>query len=669
MTPDSFQALLRQEVDDASAYFEEELKEFRIKALDYYHGEPFGNEKEGSSRAVLTEVADTIDFMMPSLMRIFTATDDYGKFVPRGPEDVAGARQATDYFNYVTNGVNNGFILLHDWFKDALLFKMGVIKSCWDEKIDVTEETYIGLSDAEFEALQADPDIEVIEHEAESRPELLPDGQIGEIAIHGVRVRKKETSGRIVHKNVPPEEFLLERQARGPIQELRFCAHQTRLMVSDLVAMGYDRDEVLEYAGDEEDDNQEELQARFTDLDGGLVYDEGRGVTRKVLVTEAYIRADYDDDGIAELRKVLAIGETLHILENEPWEKIPFAVISPVLMPHRLIGRSIAELVMDIQLIKSTILRQQLDNLYRSNNATMAAVEGQVNLDDLLNPVPGGVIRIRQQGAVTPLSAPDMIGSSFPMLEYLDATKEQRTGITKASAGLDADALQSTTAAAVNATIRAAEGKLEMIARVFAETGGRDLMFNTLWLAQKHVTEPEMIRLRGEFVPVDPRSWANHYDYIANVGLGSGQTQEKIATLMQIAAKQEMILQLVGPKNPLVSLEQYAATLSRTIEAAGFKDTETFFNRPETVAKIVQAEAQRPPQPPPPDPKLMAEMQKAQAEIALKREQVAAEIALKREEMQQKMQLRREEMAMEQQLRAAEIAAGGSASTNLPRAQ
>lgn len=672
---DELRACLRREVDGALNYLDEELTEFRIKALDYYHGEKFGNEVEGRSQVVLTEVADTVDFMMPSLMRIFTSTDEYGRFVPRGPEDVPGAQQATDYCGYVINSTNNGFVLLHNWFKDALLFKVGVVKSYWDTKIDTTEESYESLTDAEFEALQADPDVEIIEHSQESSVALMGEMMPAPETRHSVTVRRTAESGKIVHENVPPEEFLVEKRARGDIQSLRFCAHRTEMTVSDLVAMGYDREEVEEYAGENEEDEEEDK--RFQDIGYDAEADTEKGANRPVTVTEAFYRYDYDGDGIAELRRVLCIGETLHILENEPWDRVPFSVISPILMPHRLIGRSIAELIMDVQLIKSTILRQALDNIYLNNNATWEAVEGQANLDDLLNPTPGGVVRVRQPGMVRPLSPPVMVGEAFPMLEYLDSTKEQRTGITKASAGLDADALQSTTAAAVNATIRAAEGKLEMVARVFAETGVKDLYFNTLHLAQKHVSDTQIIRLRGEFIPIDPRAWANGYDFTVNVGLGSGQTDEKLAALMQIAAKQEMIFQIAGINNPIVTPMQYAATLGKMIEAAGFKDVETYINRPDQVMQAMQATAG---QQPPPDPKVQAEVQKMQAdvqisaqrlqmEMEMKRQELAAKLQMQREEMQAKIELRKAELESERQLRAAEIALRGDTSTNLPRAQ
>ena len=311
MDAEDLRAFLRKEVDSATNYLDEGTDGVPHQVVGILPRRQVRQRSRGPVSGRLTEVADTIDFMMPSLMRIFTATDEYGRFVPRGPEDVAGAQQATDYCGYNINSVNNGFVLLHNWFKDALLFKIGVVKSYYDERIDTTEESYEALDDAQWEALQADPDVDVISHEEIADP-------MGR--SHAATVRRSTASGQIRHENVPPEEFLVERRARGDVQSLGFCAHRTEMTVSDLVAMGYDREEVEEHAGEDEDGQEE--QVRFEDLNQSEESDR-KGANREVIVTEAYIRFDYDGDGIAELRRVLCIGETLHVLENEPWDRVP----------------------------------------------------------------------------------------------------------------------------------------------------------------------------------------------------------------------------------------------------------------------------------------------------------------------------------------------------------
>lgn len=656
MTEEEFHSLLKRQAEDATNYCDEELTEFRIKALDYYHGEPFGNETEGRSKVVLTEVADTVEFLMPSLMRIF-ASSDTGSFEPQAPEDVEGARQATDYCAFQLWRRNSGFVVLHNAIKDSLLSKIGIVKSWWDASIDVTEETYENISASEYEALMADPDIEIVE-----QTESVVVDEMGPAVAYTCKVRKSVESGRIVVDNVPNEEFLVEKRARPDVQRLRFCAHRTSKPVSDLVAMGIDRETAEKHAGSSKDSTDTEKQTRFKDLDS-----DSDEKDDEVQVTECYIRADYDDDGIDELRRVLCLGDEMEIVENEPWDRIPFDVGSPILMPHRLIGRSVAELVMDIQLIKSTVLRQLLDNVYLNNNQRWAAVEGQVNFDDLLNNVPGGVVRIRQQGAVQPLAPTLMIGETFPLLGYLDETREQRTGISKASAGLDADALQSSTLEAVRHTLSVAQGKTEMIARVYAETLVQGIYRSIFHLAQKHVRAPAYIRLRGQFVPVDPRAWANDYDFEVKVGLGTGQTQERIGALSMIVAKQTEILGAM-PDNPIVKPHQMAASLQEMTRLSGFKDADRFFQPPEAVLGEMQAKSQQPPQP---DPKLVMETQKAQAQVKLDQWKAEQQVALERWKAEQNAMLRREELERESELRKLEIVLKPQqeTSTNLPRAQ
>lgn len=484
-----FNALLRNEIENALGYYDSEYSTDRVTLMDYYMGEEYGNEQEGRSQVVTTEVADTIEFIMPSLMRMFTQTDEFVKFMPRQPEDVEGAKQATSYANYVLNCQNNGFVVLHNFFKDALLQKLGVVKVYYDETEDMTEEEYTGLSDDELTLLLQDPAVEIVSQNTEESGEEGVDEMgmpFSDYSVkHDVVIKRMSYGGMIKVDNIPPEEFLVSKRSSS-LEDADFVAHRTTMKVSDLIQMGYDRELVEKYAGYTELDTTSEVQNRFQDVETTGETDSSDMSMRDVLVVEAYIKADYDDDGIAELRRVVTLGQGFEIVENDTFDHIPFACLSPILMPHRLIGRSIAELIMDLQLIKSTVLRQLLDNIYLTNNARVAAVEGQVNLDDLLNSRAGGIVRMRQANAVQVLQPPMVGQNAFSLLQYLDEIKEQRTGLSKASMGLDADALQSTTATAVAAQMSAAQGKVEMIARVFAETGVKQLFRLVLTLCLHH---------------------------------------------------------------------------------------------------------------------------------------------------------------------------------------
>lgn len=665
-----FQSVVRNEIEQALGHYDTEYSQDRIDAMDYYLGEPFGNEQPDRSQVVSTEVSDTIEHIMPSLMRIFTQSDDYVRFVPTGPEDVAIAEQASDYCNWVINNDNRGFEIMHNWFKDALILKMGVVKFYWDEVIEVETEEYEGLNEDELTILIADPDVEVVSRDERTVGEDMegPEGiVIPAPVIYDVKIKRTKNSGNVRIENVPPEEFLIGNRAKS-LEDANFVAHRSTMTVSDLVSMGYDREEVEQYAGYTDLDISEERTSRFEDLETSAAHDSADPAMRNVLVTECYIRSDYDGDGVAEFRRVLTVGEGYHILENEEFDHIPFAILSPILMPHRAIGRSVAELVMDVQLIKSTLMRQLLDNIYNTNNARVVAVEGQVNLDDLLTNRPGGIVRTRTAGAVQPLQVPEVSSSVFPALNYMDSLKEQRTGISRQSMGLDADALQSTTATAVAAMQAASQGKIEMIARVFAETGVRSLFRGILQLVTKYQNKEKIIRLRNQFIPMDPRQWNSAYDVQINVGLGTAQRDQQIAFLSQIAQKQEQIIAQFGPQNPMVSMSQYRNTLAKIAELSGFKDATQFFAPAEQIdavlAQQAAAAAQAGPQQ---DPALAAEMQKMQAELQMEQQKMQMEFELKREKMAAELELRRQELQFEMQLREAKLREGVETSLNLPR--
>jgi hypothetical protein len=662
MNDNEFQAIVRYEVQQALGYYDTEFSQDRIEAMDYYLGEPFGNEQSDRSQVVSTEVSDTIEHIMPSLMRIFTQSDEYVRFVPHGPEDVGVAEQASDYCNWIINNDNRGFEIMHNWFKDALILKLGVVKFYWDEKTDVDTEEYEGLNEQELTLLLADEEVEVTEQDERTVGEdlFLPDGTVVPAPVlYDIKVKRTKTDGSVVIENVPPEEFLISNRAKS-LDDAHFVAHRSEMSVSDLVAMGYDQDEVERYAGASDLETTEERTSRFEDLEATPSFDSADPSMRSVLVTECFIRSDYDGDGIAEFRRVLTIGDGCHILENEQCDHLPFAILSPILMPHRAVGRSVAELIMDVQLIKSTLMRQLLDNIYNTNNARVVAVEGQVNLDDLLTNRPGGIVRTRTAGAVQPLQVPEVSRSVFPALAYMDSVREQRTGISKQSMGLDADALQSTTATAVAAMQAASQGKIEMIARVFAETGVRSLFRGILHLVTKYQNKAKMIRLNNNFVPIDPRQWEHMYDVQINVGLGTTQRDQQLATLFQIAAKQEGIMATMGPNNPIVTPIQYRNTLARIAELSGFKDVDSFFQDPRNA----------PPMPPAqqgPNPQMQLEMQKAEQDLQLKREKMQLELAFEREKMAAELELRRQELEFERQLRMEKLRSDIETSVNLPR--
>ena len=678
MTDERLGSIIQSEITDSQNHFETEYSSDRLKAIDYYLGEPFGNEIEGRSSVVSTDFADAVEQIMPSLMRIFTSSDKYVRYAPRTSEDVQRAEQLTDYVNYIINNDNDGYRIMYNWFKDSLMFKLGVVKYCWDETSTVQEEEYEGLTEEELALLLANPDIEVVERQENfvtAINELGEEMQV--VQNYDLKVKITKKSGKIKIENVPPEEFLFNRRAKS-LEDCYFLCHKTTMSVSDLVSMGYDRKLIEDNAGLIDGDIDEERQKRFEDLESQSGTDPVDPSQHEVVVHDITMKVDYDDDGVAEMRRILSIGDGGDvILENEVCDYIPFAVISPILMPHRLVGRSLFDLTEDLQTIKSTLLRQYLDSTYHSVLPRMVAVEGQVNLDDLLDGTAGGIIRTRQAGAVQPLTGQGIGSEVQPLMQYLDQIKTSRTGISEASQGLDPSVLQSTTASAVSATVRGSQQKLESYARTIAETGVKDLFKGILHLVSTYQQQERIVRLRNEFIAVDPQEGSSGFDVIVNVGLGTADDEQKISFLQAIAQKQETILQTLGADNPICSLPQYVNTLRQITEIGGFKDANQFFNAPQAVQMQMQMQQQQ--KQGQENPVAQAEMQKAQAEIeakkmkleadiALAREKASADIQLAREKMQAELEMRRQELSMEAELRVAKAVTDAEISTNLPRA-
>ena len=649
MDEQKLKVILEAEIDDAIGYVETETVEQRTKAINYYNRYEYGNEVDGRSKIVTGEVAEVVDGALPQLMRIFAGSDELGRFEPRMPGDEEFAKQATELTNYVFFSDNDGVIILHNWMKDALLQKNGIVKYWWEDSEDPTKEEYKGLNAEELTLLFADGEMELISQETE---EVGIDPMGMPILSYNVVIKKKKEVGKVCVENVPPEEFLIAKRDKS-IKNARFVAHRTVKTRSDLIAMGYPQDEVDKMPAYNDLTYTPERVARYS---AGEMPDETQSLDftmQEVELFECYIRTDFDGDGIAELRKVVYAGD--QIIDNEETDHIPFASICPIPMPHKFFGQSLADRAMDIQLIKSTITRQILDNLYLTNMPRVTALDGQVNLDDLLTSSPGGVVRIKSQGAVQPLSVPATASQSFPMLDYMDQVLQKRSGVTSTSQGIDPNILQNTTATAIAAMQQAGSGKLEMIARIFADTGVKDLFAGIFHLILKYQDKPRVIRLRGKYVSIDPREWKNNYDVTVNVGLGTGSQDQKMAMAAMVMQKQEQILTTQGFANPLVSVGQYRNTLGKFIEAAGYKDSMEFFK--EIPPELDQQLSQPQPQQPMPNPAMDALMAQTQAQIEVDRAKALNDIEIAKAKAQASIQLEREKAAANLELKTAEFQA------------
>jgi hypothetical protein len=639
MDDDEFQSVVSAEIEDAVTYIDTDLSPARAQATSYYRGDPFGNEEEGQSRVVATEVRDTVNAMLPSIMRVFFGSERVVEYVPRGPEDVASAEQASDYANYILTQDNPGFTILYGTFKDALVRKCGIVKAWWAKNTTVRTEKYTGLDEGTVILLQQEPNAEVTvitqyDDPNVTEPQISMDPMTGQPIImpvpqmFDVEIKRIIEDGKVYVEGVPPEEFLMDRNARS-IETAAFVGHRKMATVAELIEMGYDEDLVMEHITTTDFDyNEEYLRRRPTTTTLGSLNESPNPAMQRALYVEGYMRVDYDGDGIPELRKVCCLGEGYKIVNNEPADVVGFADFPCDPEPHTspLESNSIFDYTKDLQEIKSDILRNTLDSLAQSIHPRTAIVEGAVNLDDVLNNETGAIIRMRAPGMVQPLSQPFVGQQAFPMLDYMDAIKEDRTGMSKASMGLNADALQSTTKAAVNATVSASQMRIELTTRILAE-GMKKLFKVILQLTVKHQDKARMVRMRNEWVQVDPRSWDASMDAVINVGMGMGDAEQKMQMLAMISAKQEQALKQLGTVNPLVTPAQYSNTLRKMVELAGFKDASQFFNA--IPADYVPPQSTEPPKPSPEEVLAQVQAQAIQADIQKK----AAELELERQKV------------------------------------
>jgi len=592
-------SIINREIRASSGYIGGEIVSRRKRSLEYYLGKPFGNEQEGRSQVISTDVSDTVEALMPSLMRIFTASDNVFTCEPVGPEDEEMAKQASDYLNYVFYKENDGFTALYTAFKDALIQKNGILKVFWDDSEKTTREEYKKLTDDEFNQLVIDDEVSVSEH-TEYEEELKDDNGevIDTIKFHDCVIHKTQKFGKVKIEPVPPEEFLIERRAKS-IDTANFIAHRTNMTKTQLIEMGYDPEVVMNLPIGDTNYYSEDRHIRFSDTDYSAPQDRGDESTDEVLIHECYARIDINGDGKAELVKACIAGDAAYkLLGIEEIDSMPFISITPILMPHRFYGRSISELVEDIQLIKSTIMRQMLDNMYLTNNNRVAIQDGQVAMDDLLTNRPGGIVRTKQppQNVIMPLQAQPITEQASIMLNYLDAVKEARTGQTRQSQGLMPDTLNTKTATGINQILTQSQMRMELIARVFAETGVKDLAKKIFEYVCKYQQKEKIVRIRGKFVPMRPYEWRDRMNITVAVGLGTGSKEQQLILLNAILERQLQAVNLQqNVFGPVVNVKNIYHTLRKLVENAGLGNVEPYFMDPD----VGQAQMpQLPPKPP-----------------------------------------------------------------------
>lgn len=581
LSKEEIQGAVYNAITEAVDFVETEIAPDRINGQKYFDGKSKIEYEDGRSKVVATKVRDTIRAIKPSLMRVFLQSDKPVEFLPRNPQGVQGAEQATNYARYIFER-NNGFSVLQDVFHDALIKKTGVAKVYYDESTDVQIDEYRDIDQQVLALIESDPEIEVIEREETIEIEAQVDPMTGleitpALYKYSVKVAKTNKRGQIKIDTIAPEDFFVDRMAVS-LEDCYVCGHASEARVGDLVAMGYDFDTVYRLSGDGDStvDDEEELARRgWDDNDDNESMNDPS--MRKVLYTEAYMRMDIDGTGIPRLYKFICAGTSYELLDYELCDYIPFAVFEVDPEPHTFFGRSLAEIIVDDQDTATSMLRGLLDSIAMANNPRMMCVQSQVNIDDLLNNEIGGIVRVKDINAMREFNMGGGASAVLPALQFYDEVVRAKTGVSGAAMGLDADALQSQTAAGVNAAVQAATAVSELIARNLAEGGMKQLFKLIVQIARQNPDPDEMIRLNGFFVPVDPQSWSNDLDLITNVGLGNNQREERMAALQQALQTQIQVYSQYGAQNGLVSMTNIRNTLSDILGMAGIHNADRYY--------------------------------------------------------------------------------------------
>ena len=626
-SPDDITSYLRTEEDSAREYQQQELQPDRERNLNYLLGRKNGTEEENRSQVISTDVWDAINGMLPSLLKPFTSTDDYVQFSPVSEDDEPGAEQETDYLNFVVSQKNNGYMLFYNWFLDALLNKYGIVEYLWEESNTTTVEKYTGLTDEELAMLVQNEGVEIEEQSSYpdeftikmQQQQQQPQQQQETPMAHDVTVRVRKSKGEAKIHNIPPEEFLFNSDlATQSIKDATFVQREVYKTISTIREMGYDiPDDIDDDAEDFTTYSERQNRHDSYRQKPGVQTDDAAG--KMVLFKVSHCMYDLNGDGITELVRIVRVGD--NILEIEEVEEIPYSVIHCHIMPHKFAGVSSADVVAPIQDLKTSLWRQALDNVY-SINSNRVFVSNRVDLDDMLSNPLGGIVRVDAEtahGHVSPAPITPIIGVLQPMIEYADSVKENRTGFTRYSSGMDANSLNKT-ATGVSKIMEAAAQRMELMARTFAETGVKDLMLGLHGLVKRNSVKEDVFRLRNKWVTVDPRQWRTRTDMTVSVGLGTGDRQQQIQQMQMLGMAQEKVVSL-----GLADRKTMYNVLRRGVEAMGYKDVSQFFIEPE--------DGKMPP--PQPDPKEA----NAKAELELKKVSAQQDMELDKQKLQHQIQM------------------------------
>jgi hypothetical protein len=653
------QEMVSRLIREAREHYEVELLSNQVEATDYFYGRAFGDEEEGRSKIVSTEVRDAIEAGKPSLLRIFLGTDAPCEFKPRGAEDVELAKQMTEAVQYYIREENDGYLTFDNTFDNALLRRIGYVKAWFEDVDQVSAEKYSGLDAAAAAQVMEDKTAEVLQDTIIESSASTPERPLVDFEVRR-KIRKRGL--RIV---AVPNEELWYSPGFARLDDCTAVVHCREVRASDLIAMGIDEDLVLKHAGKTTREAGAQLfdARQFGATDPRTFAEDTDPYSRMCLFAEAYVIADVDGDKYAERRLFQCVGPEYEIAngdgDGEIISEVPVVGFVSRPLPHMIPGMSVHDQVKDIQRINSQLERGMLNSLALALEPKMGVWDGKVNTGDLLNPDLLNIIRCTgDPNQVIKEIKHQFLGSEvLPVSQYFVEKRMERLGITKASQGLDADALQSSTKQAVAGTFQAAQQRIEMVARSLAETGMKPLYKLIAKLLVRHQDQPLMIRLRGRYVQMDPRSWNAMADVVVNVGLGSGSFDEKLQSLKLVVEDQDSLL---AQGSPLVTWEQARASRVKVVELMGFRNVDEFYLPfgPKEAEQYAKAQEQAKQGEASSDPtmalaqvereKAQMNMQIAQMKAQLSMQVAQAKLQIEQQSAQSKLQIEQQKFQLEE---------------------
>jgi len=546
--------------------------------LRYYLGLPLGNEQEGRSSLVSTDVADAIEWIMPQIMKSFTQNNEVVVFDPVNEGDELQAQIESEYVYDVLMKQNDGFTLIHQFVKDALMQRNGMLKVYYEDDEKITTYNYSGLTEDQLAVALLDEDSEILELTEDESQSENPLEQ--EPTTYSAKIKVTEKCGKICIDPVAPEEFRVNTQHNNiSLANARFTCHIVNKTLSDLREEGYKDEDIEDLVSSDllRSAYRFNYQNEPTQVPSVLSSDDAN---RLVEVTECYLKLDVNGDGIAELMKVTVAGvETpTVILSMEEIDSLPWISTTAILMSHKFQGLSIYDRLKSIQDNKTAIIRNIMDNMYLQNNQRNVVLEGQVNLDDLLVSRPGGLIRVKRTDAIMPLQTPAIGDAAFSMMQYLDEVKAGRTGVSADGTASPENVGNAVGSQGVERMMNAKEELVGLIIRVICETGIKPLCNKIRDLVTMHVDTIEDFKFRGQWVKVNPSEWEERTRSSVRVGTGTGDTRAKLAAIQQVQLLQEKIMSM--PNQTLTNPNKIYATIDDFCKFSGLDSANKYFVDP-----------------------------------------------------------------------------------------